>query len=258
MLTDAHCHPYNLSHVFPQAEENRRALKVLAAASASDKIESDYIKDLSQKAAKDSAVPLLCCFAIHPQYFAVSEQSNIDSYLELQDELARQGSIAAIGECGFDLYNEVFKETEHLQDSFFLPQLETALRYNLPVVIHVRRAMHKIFALSRKLAQCAAVIFHSWPGTAEEALSLLRKGINVYFSFGNTIRLNHKQAMRSCARLPVDRLLTETDAPFQGMREYSQWADLPLIIEAAAALRCETANELEAHIESNFHRAFSV
>jgi TatD DNase family protein len=118
--------------------------------------------------------------------------------------------------------------------------------------------MHKIFTLSRKLAQCAAVIFHSWPGTAEEALSLLRKGINVYFSFGNTIRLNHKQAMRSCARLPVDRLLTETDAPFQGMREYSQWADLPLIIEAAATLRCETANELEAHIESNFHRAFSV
>jgi TatD DNase family protein len=184
--------------------------------------------------------------------------------LEVLHNLARAGKIAAVGECGFDLFNAAYRETEPLQDSLFAAQIETAVNSGLPLVIHARRAMHKIFAAAKILAKCKAVVFHSWAGTHNEGQALLKRGVNAFFSFGNTIRLNHKEAMRCCALLPARRLLCETDAPFQPPRgqNYSGWADIPLILETAAALRREAgaegqnAAELEARIETNFKSVF--
>jgi TatD DNase family protein len=271
VLTDAHCHPADLVRVFPQAEEERRRLGATAAASACDMEEFAYNEELARNAASDGASPLLLCFAIHPQLPAAKiENGKPFTEIELNDtlvtlhDLASAGRIAAIGEFGFDLYNAAFRETEALQDKIFAAHLEAAIRYDLPAVLHVRRAMHKIFAAAKILTKCRAVVFHSWPGTFEEGQSLLRRGVNAYFSFGNTVALNHKQAQKSCALFPAERLLTETDAPFQPLRgkNFSQWADLPLVIENAAALRCEAgsavtdAKELESQIETNFRAVF--
>jgi TatD DNase family protein len=265
MLTCAHCHPFDLVRVYPEAEEERRRLNVLAAASSCDMEEFSYIEGLAGKAVTDGEAAILPCFAVHPQMPALAASGNkitenvINDSLETLLELAAAGRIAAVGECGFDLYNAQFRETEAAQDGIFAAHLEVALRYGLPVVIHARRAMHKIFTAAAALKKCKAVIFHSWPGTLEEGTSLLRRGVNAYFSFGNAIRLNHKQAMRCCALFPSERLLTETDAPFQAPRgrDFSHWADLPGIIETAAALRrAAGAKELEAQIEANFRAAF--
>jgi TatD DNase family protein len=272
MLTDAHCHPFDLVRVFPEAEEERRRLYVLAAASSCDWEEFSYIEGLAGKAADgkatDSAAAILPCFAVHPQLPAIiavngekQKENEVKKCLETLYKIAAEGRITAVGECGFDLYNAQFRETETAQDGIFAVHLEVALRYGLPVVIHARRAMHKIFAAAAILKKCKAVIFHSWPGTLDEGISLLRRGVNAYFSFGNVIRLNHKQAMRCCALFPAERLLTETDAPFQAPRGqgFSHWADLPSIIETAASIRSEAAStkELETQIEANFHAAFT-
>jgi TatD DNase family protein len=267
MLTDAHCHPFDLSRVFSEAEEERRRLKVLAAASSCDWEEFAYIENLARKAASDGEAAILPCFAVHPQMLAVlaaegqkAAENDVRKGLETLQKLAQEGRITAVGECGFDLYNAQYRETEAAQDEIFALHLETALRYGLPLVIHTRRAMHKIFALSASLAKCKAVIFHSWSGTVDEGFSLLRRGVNAYFSFGCVIMLNHKQAMRCCAMLPVERLLTETDAPFQAPRgkEFSRYADLLRVIEAAASIREKpaSAKDLETQIENNFHAAF--
>jgi len=251
----------------------RRQLGVFAAASSYNMEEFTHNEKLSHNAAADNTAPLLLCFGLHPQLPAVkiknketfTEKDLNDSIITLQN-LATAGRISAIGECGFDLYNAEFKETEKIQDAIFASHLEIAINYNLPVVLHVRRAMHKIFAAAKTLSKCKTVIFHSWSGTLEEARALLRHGINVYFSFGNVIMLNHKQAIQCCSLLPLERLLTETDAPFQPRRgeKYSCWADLPLILKTMAELRSESANtvidmkELESQIEANFQAAFAV
>ena len=272
MLTDAHCHPFDLVRVFPDAENERRRLKVCCAASATDMEEFAYNENLARRAAVDKAAGILPCFAIHPQLPAARANSGqrvteneLRKELESLESLAAQGRLAAVGETGFDLYNAAFRETEAVQDMLFAAHLETALSHELPVIIHVRRAMHKIFAAAQQLAKCKAVIFHSWPGTMGEGEALLRRGLNAYFSFGTTILLNHRETMRCCAVFPADRLLTETDAPFQPLRgqSFSQWTDLPRIIEAAAALRREAGspgantNELENLIGVNFRTAFS-
>jgi TatD DNase family protein len=251
-------------------EQERRRLGVSAAASACEMEEFTHNETLAHNVAAENAAPLLLCFGVHPQLPAAKAangglftETDLNDSLETLRGLAAAGRIAAVGECGFDLYNAAFKETEKTQDALFAAHLEIAINYGLPVVLHVRRAMHKIFAAVKKLSKCKAVIFHSWPGALEEALSLLRRSINAYFSFGNAIMLNHKQQVQCCSLLPVDRLLTETDAPFQPRRgeKYSAWADLPLVLKTAASLRSEAGNgidvnELEARIEMNFRKVF--
>lgn len=260
MLTDAHCHPFDLAQFMPDAEQQRRQSGILAAASSCDLEEFSYNENLAKEAAAQSAVPLLPCFAIHPQQFAVSnlQESEIEKHLSLLEELAKQKRITAIGECGFDLYNSEFKETEKMQEKIFSSHLETAIKYDLPVVLHVRRAAHKIFEAIKILAKCRAVVFHSCPFSFEEAQSLLVRKVNAYFSFGNAVINGHKQAARSLTLLPAERLLTETDAPFQPAhgQKFSHWADLPRIIEEAAVLRNGNAKELESQIEKNFRTVF--
>jgi len=253
MLTDAHCHPVDLMRVFPESETERIRLGVLAAASACTPDEFLYHEKLPQ---------VFPCFGIHPQYISVRSEmkASCDELLAFLHDSASTGRISAVGECGFDLYSDEFKETEKEQEDVFSRHLEIAVKYELPVVLHVRRAMHKIFAFAKTLAKCKAVVFHSWPGTCDEAESLLRHGINVYFSFGNIIMLNHKRAIKSCALLPAERLLTETDAPYAPRRgeNFSSWKDLPLILETTAALRNTNAKDLETQIENNFRKAFDL
>jgi TatD DNase family protein len=253
MLTDAHCHPFNLKEHFPSAEDERRKLGVMCAASATMREEFVYCEQLNN----GPWFNILPCFAVHPQ-MPVAMGNAVQDSLSALETLAAEGRLSAVGETGFDLYNAAFRETETIQDELFMAHIETALRYDLPLVLHVRRAMHKIFAHSGKLKKCRSVIFHSWPGTMGEGESLLKRGINVFFSFGNAIMLNHREAMRCCALFPRERLLTETDAPFQPLRgkNFSCYADLGRILESMAALRNEDGPTLENIIEHNFRGAF--
>jgi len=266
MLTDAHCHPADLVERFPAAEEQRRQLGVMCAASATTAEEFALCERLSREAARNAgdsgAAPLLPCFAIHPQMPAIANNreqvTGNKEGLALLETLAAEGRLSAVGETGFDLFDAGLRATEKIQDELFAAHVAVALRYGLPLVMHVRRAMHKVFACSSELKKCKAVVFHSWSGTAGEGEALLRRGVNAYFSLGNTIMLNHREAMRCCAVFPADRLLTETDAPYQPPRgaPFSCYANIPRIRDAAAALRGTNVVELETTIERNFRAVF--
>ncbi|AEF84112.1 hydrolase, TatD family [Treponema primitia ZAS-2] len=277
MASDAHAHPYNLLERFPGAEEERRSLGVACAASAWNGEQFAYHRELARSARKAGAAPMALCFALHPQLPAAVSAGDIPEIpagaedgpawaplLDLLETLAEEGALNAVGETGFDLYDARFRATEAVQDELFALHLETALRYALPLVIHVRRAMHKIFAHTGSLKKLPAVVFHSWSGTAGEGAALLRRGVNAYFSFGASIVKNHKEAIRSCAALPLDHLLLETDAPYQPLRgrEFSRWADLSVILKGAAQIRHEAGvsgsepAELEAETDHNFNGVF--
>jgi TatD DNase family protein len=268
MLTDAHCHPADLLSRFPGAEEERRRLGIPCAASAWNQEQFELHEGLAQGAAAEGAPPALCCFAVHPQLPAAGAERRSGEIrrvlLPLLETLAREGRLDAVGETGFDLYTPAFRDTEAFQEEIFRVHLETALRYGLPLVLHVRRALHKIFAYTKELKRLPSVIFHSWPGTEAEGESLLRRGLNAYFSFGTVICLNHRAAQDSAARFPPERLLLETDAPWQPLRGKgnASWGDLPFIALTLAALRREAGSpagdgeELEGVTAANFFHAF--
>jgi TatD DNase family protein len=248
-------------------------LGIPCAASAWNGEEFALHRDLAGRARSEGAAPMALCFAIHPQLpaspfaqarGAAAEKEFFRPLLELLETLALSSSLNAVGETGFDLYDQTFRSTEAVQDDLFATHLEIALRCSLPLVIHARRAMHKVFAHTGALKRLPAVVLHSYMGTAAEGDSLLRRGVNAYFSFGAAILLNHKTAIRACALLPLDHLLLETDAPFQPLRgrEFSCWADLGAILRGAAKIRNEAGTdggdpaELETATDRNFAGVF--
>ena len=278
-MTDAHCHPWDLrnslektrSGLGEEAEKERRKTGTAAAASSTSREEFEYHEDLAKKAREEGAPPLFCCFALHPQLSPVflenpdSRGYSLSEGLELLETLAGEGRLDGVGETGFDLFNGHFKAAEKIQDDIFASHLDIALKYRLPLIIHARRAMHKIFPFSGKIKKLPAVIFHSWPGSRGEGKALLGRGINVFFSFGTTVLKNHKEAMASAAVFPPEHLLLESDAPWQPLRgeEFSSWQDLDLICSAIAGLRkeagspCNTREELELATTENFFGIFS-
>jgi TatD DNase family protein len=147
----------------------------------------------------------------------------------------------------------------------FEAHLDTALRYGLPLVLHVRKAMHKVFLHAKRLKKARAVVFHSYSGTADEAASILRHGINAYFSFGTALLLNHRKAMVACRSIEAARLLFESDAPYQRLagREFSEYADVRQVIAKAAELRSDAGRgvpkeELERITDGNFFAVYNL
>jgi TatD DNase family protein len=278
-MTDAHCHPRDLLEFLKGAEDERRETGTACAASSWNREEFEYHESLARIAQEEGAPRLFCCFALHPQLSVPSEPSALRepsapsadggfspaAGLETLRSLAADGRLDAVGETGFDLYNESFRTGEKIQDEMFVLHLETALRYDLPLVLHVRRAMHKIFPFAKDLKKLPAVVFHSWPGARGEGEALLRRGVNAFFSFGTVVLKNHREAMACAARFPPDRILLETDAPYQPLRgkTFSSWRDLDAICSGLAALRkeagspCATPEELEAQTTANFFRVFA-
>jgi TatD DNase family protein len=264
MASDAHAHPFDLAAYIGDAEQERRSLGIACAASAWNGEQFAWHQELAAQARREGAVPVALCFAVHPQLAAAAYPPPFTPLLDLLETLAAGAELNALGETGFDLYNKTFHATEAVQDELFAAHLETALRYGLPMVLHVRRAIHKVFAYAGTLKKLPAVVFHSYMGTAGEGESLLRRGVNAYFSFGASILLNHKEAIRSFAALPLDRLLLETDAPYQPLRnrEFSRWSDLTVILHGAAEIRKEAGvsgghpAELEAATDKNFYSVF--
>ncbi|MDR0386689.1 MAG: TatD family hydrolase [Treponema sp.] len=268
MASDAHAHPGDLLDRFPGAEEERRRLRVPCAASAWNLRDFGRHEELARKAREEGAAPLALCFAVHPQLPAALSgpegsaacPEDLRLHAAALEKLAAEGRIRAVGETGFDLFNRTYRDTEALQEELFRAHLEAAERYGLPMVLHIRRAMHKVFAHAKALKKLPAVVFHSYSGTFAEGEALLKRGLNAWFSFGAAILLNHKTAMEACARLPPDRLLLETDAPYQPLRgvPFSRWADLPAIFAGAAGLRGEAEEELEAAVDGNWTQVFGA
>jgi TatD DNase family protein len=265
-MTDAHCHPFDLAAHCSGAEQERQALNVVCAASA---------WNIERFLYHETLAGVRLCFAVHPQLpagacakaCAKACAGVVRASLDTLYELAEAGRLDAVGETGFDLYNEDFRNTEKIQDELFAAHLELAIAKDLPLVLHVRRAMHKVFAHTNALKKARALIFHSWSGTPVEGISLLKRGVNAYFSIGTPVMLNHKEVMRSAATFPADRLLLETDAPYQPLRgqPFSRWTDLSLILRALSRLReaperapvGAPTDALEAQIDANFHRVFA-
>ncbi len=263
MASDAHAHPYDLTQLFSACEEERQKLGIICAASAWNLTEFLFHEELAKTAHATNSKELVPGFGIHPQLFATNPEM-VQVSQETLVQLLEQHRINFIGETGFDLFKPEYRNTEHEQDRSFSLQLILAKEYTLPLVLHNRKATHKIFLYSHQLATVPAVVFHSYAGTYREAEDILKRGINAYFSFGNTILLNHKKAMECCALLSAERLLFETDAPYQPLRgkSYSSWRDLPVIMQKAAELRKDAGTpvssykELEIVTDINFENIF--
>ncbi len=267
MASDAHAHPFDLQKQFPNAETERRALRICCAASAWNEEQFLYHEQRAQESRNSGGPAMLLCFGIHPQLPRNRKlASQTEGLCRFLLELAESKRIDAVGETGFDFFDEAYRSTGDTQKELFLLHLNIAREFRLPIVLHIRKGMDKIFSYAKELSTLPSVIFHSYSGTFREAGDLLKRKVNAFFSFGTPIALNHKRAMEAASLLPPERLLTETDAPYQPLRNrnYSSWKDIHTVIRSMAELRgksgtdCRNIEAIEAQTDANFRKAFLI
>lgn len=215
------------------------------------------------------SVQIFCAFGMHPQLPLVENAGFMETLLQ-------ENRIVAIGEAGFDLFKQ-YRDDRARQETAWRISCELACTYAVPLVVHCRKALDRMFADAKLLASIPAVIFHSFTGSVQDAVSLLRRGVNAYFSFGNPLIFGDKSAIGCVQKLPIDRLLLETDAPYQTVRgeDETKLSGITRVYDAAFAIRygaaatghapltehaavAEQAAEFAEHIFANFKCAYAV
>ena len=233
-----------------------------------DKIYSKY--DISK-------IKICHSFGVHPQ----NPDKNLLSYLEsiLESEKydiksdikydknmtsllkydIKYDKISAIGECGFDLFTPEFKSSLDKQKEVWNYQLELAIKYDKPIIVHCRKGMCHIFESVEKLKKIKAVVFHSFSGSMVEAQSILKKGINGFFSFGKTILNGNKNAIQCVKSLPLENILLETDSPYQTLKgeEVTNPSDILKVYKEVFNLRQENPEVISSKVFHSFDKIFN-
>ena len=234
MYSDAHLHPADYIDSCISSDDTGTVSELFAQSislccSAHDHTEYERHRSLLQLS---ESRRVLFSFGIHPQNPVTDEAEFLYRLLETRQ-------IQAIGECGFDLFNDDYKQLLPMQQTVWDMQLRWAQEFQLPTVIHCRKALPLIFDSVARLKKLPAVIFHGWGGSPQEAAAFLKKGVNAYFSLGKAVLRGQKSVCAMAASFDSSRLLTETDAPYMRLKSepYSHPRDIIAVTAQCAHLR---------------------
>jgi len=201
----------------------------------------------------------------HPEIFAAAgihpndcSQAPENWEKELVDMLSHP-RVVAVGETGLDYYWD--DSPADLQKIFFRDHLDLALATGKPAIIHNREADQDIVQQILEHGNTSGV-FHCWPSPWNIARPLLDKGYHI--SFTGTVTFKKNEAVQAvAARMPIERLMLETDSPFltpaphRGKRP-NEPKYIPHIAEKIADLRGIPTEELAKATSSNTEVFFKL
>ena len=197
---------------------------------------------------------LFPAYGLHPMYLASHRREHLH---ELRGWLERERPVA-VGECGLDYFVEGLDA--EAQSFYFDGQLRLARDFDLPVVVHARRAFDAVIATLRRFMPLRGVV-HSFAGSQAQAEQLYKLG----FLLGIGGPVTHERANRlRCivATMPIEQLLLETDAPDQPgaahRGERNEPAHLVEVLDVVANLRNMPREELAAATTANAERLFEI
>lgn len=144
-------------------------------------------------------------YGIHPMYTDTARAEDLSA---LRDYLALPGTIA-VGEVGLDYYVEPHDRVR--QELFLVEQLKLAREFDLPVLLHIRRAQDSILKHLRQ-HKVRGGIAHAFSGSRQQAEEFIRLGFKL--GFGGAMTYSRASRLRElAATLPLDSIVLETDAP---------------------------------------------
>ena len=193
-------------------------------------------------------------YGLHPMYLDAHRKEHLD---ELRLWIERERPVA-IGECGLDFFVEGLDAgTQH---RYFDAQLQLAREFELPVIVHARRAVDAVITSIRRIGGLRGVI-HSFPGSKQQAAQLHDLGF--LLGIGGPVTYERANKLRrTVATVPLEQLLLETDSPDQpvaGSRgQRNEPANLVNVLDVVAELRGMTREDLAAATTANAERLFGL
>lgn len=187
-------------------------------------------------------------YGIHPMYVGRAQPQDLDV---LRQYLESAGSIA-VGEIGLDFFVE--NHDRELQEYYFVEQLKLALAFDMPVLLHIRRAQDIILKHLRQY-RVRGGIAHAFNGSRQQAEEFIRLGFKL--GFGGAMTYARATRLREfAATLPLESIVLETDAPdiapdFLARGEPNKPEYLPRIARTLAELRGMSVEEIAAITTDN-------
>jgi TatD DNase family protein len=253
MFVDSHCHldfP-ELRGELPQLLDAMRANAVTHALCIA--VEMNAWRDVHALAAAHSN--LYATVGVHPDYADTPEPG-----VDLLVETARGGKIVAIGETGLDYYR--LEGDLDWQRERFRTHIRAARRAGKPLVIHTRAAGADTLAIMRdERAGDVGGVMHCFTESWEVARAALDQGFHISFSGIVTFR-NAAELKDVARRVPLDRMLIETDSPYlapvphRGKRNQPAW--VRHVGEEIARLRGIPVEAVAQATSDNFFRLFRI
>jgi len=203
----------------------------------------------------DAHPMFVAALGTHPHEAAAMREEE----LALLERLMAAPRAVAIGEIGLD-YHYDFSPRD-MQKKWFDAQLALANKLKKPVVLHVREADGDALGMLRSHRAGLSGVMHCFSGSYETAKVCLDLGL--YIAFGGSLTFqNAKKALEIAEKLPLDRLLIETDSPYMTPVPYRGKRNDPslvrLVCEKLAGLRQMEPEEVAEITLQNGLRLFKM
>ena len=194
---------------------------------------------------------------IHPQLLPSLREDQDEKHLVLLDSLLMRGGAIAVGECGLDGPSEagapMARQLRVLHEHF-----ELARRHKLPLLVHCYRAHpHLQRYLKEHPVPEAGLLMHSYSGSADLTAFYVKAGC--HFSFAGPVSFPEaRRPLEALKKIPLERLMGETDAPDQAPHphrgERSEPSYLPFILDSMATYLGVELRERTAENARRFFR----
>ena len=245
MFIDSHCH-LNYLHEPEQALQRARTAGVSTCLCIS--VEQKCINEILALAAAHDDV--WASVGVHPDAAAES--------LDWIEANLSHPRVLAVGETGLDYLHDITAEAKLRQQEAFEFQLQLAQKHSLPIIVHTRNAQDDTLTLMAKYHNVEGVLHcftESWE-MAEQALEM-----GYYISISGIVTFRNAENVREVARrVPIERLLIETDAPWLAPVPNRGKDNEPAFVadtaKFLAELRDTSLQTLAAQTSDNFNTLF--
>jgi TatD DNase family protein len=251
-LIDTHCHLYGESFTNDIVEVIRRAETEGVNRFFLPAIDSETHQAMLDL---ETRFPGQCIamMGLHP----CSVKENYKQELAIISEWLEKKQFPAVGEIGLDYFWDRTFDKE--QAIAFHQQIEWALHYQIPIVIHSRESMGDAIRIVQEHQKGSlGGIFHCFTGTSEEAKQIIDTGF--YLGIGGVLTYKKSTLPDVVKDIPLEHLVLETDAPylppvpFRGKRNESSY--LKYVLEKLAEIKGVSKEEVAKITTANAQKIF--
>lgn len=199
---------------------------------------------------------LYFALGFHPYFLQPDFEQSLPQLVQYLEQRNRQ--CVAIGECGLDFAIDVPAER---QEKALNIQFELARRFDLPVIIHSRKAHNRLIQLVKVAHLPRGGVLHAFSGSYQQAMEWIKLGF--FIGVGGTITYPRANKTRDAVqKLPIDKLVIETDAPDMPILGYQGEPNHPEklihVLNELAILRSCKKQSIASQLWINSNFAFSI
>jgi TatD DNase family protein len=253
MFIDTHTHLYSEEFNADRANVIKKAISAGVTKLYLPNIDSTSIDGMLalEKEYPQNCFPMM---GLHP----CSVNENVEAELNLVGDWLAKRKFSAVGEIGIDLYwDKTFFEQQKMA---FKKQIDWALQYDLPIVIHCRDAFDEIFEILTAYPKLPKGIFHCFSGNLEQANKIIEH-TQFKLGIGGVVTFKNSGLDKVVEQIDMKHLVLETDSPylapvpFRGKRNESGY--LIMVAEKVAQIKNSSIAEVAEITTKNAEEIFS-